>query len=113
MEHKLSILKNIPDSFLTVDYHDIKQILKGPTLIHLQGEKEPALFISIMLHGNEYSGLQIMQEVRITSYNVCYTKLLRTDSSQFLKERFCCRYKTHVPCNRFDDDTGDLTVCFV
>ncbi len=63
MEHKLSILKNIPDSFLTVDYHDIKQILKGPTLIHLQGEKEPALFISIMLHGNEYSGLQIMQEV--------------------------------------------------
>jgi hypothetical protein len=30
--------------------------LGGPTLIHLKGKAEPALFVSVLLHGNETSG---------------------------------------------------------
>ena len=59
----LNILNEIPDAFLEIDYRDIKNIFNEPTLIHLKGHKSPALFISIMLHGNEFSGLQIMQEI--------------------------------------------------
>ena len=59
----LNILNEIPDAFLDISYRDIKNLFEKPTLVHLQGTKEPALFISIMLHGNEFSGLQIMQEI--------------------------------------------------
>ena len=59
----LNILNEIPDAFLEIDYRDIKNIFNEPTLIHLKGHKSPALFISIMLHGNEFSGLQIMQKI--------------------------------------------------
>ena len=59
----LNIINELPDAFLDIGYRDIKQIFESPTLIHLKGHKETPLFISIMLHGNEYSGLMIMQEI--------------------------------------------------
>jgi hypothetical protein len=59
----LNLLNELPDTFLDISYRDIKMILDSPTLIHLKGYKDPALFISIMLHGNEFSGLQIIQEI--------------------------------------------------
>ncbi|NNE63456.1 MAG: peptidase M14 [Gammaproteobacteria bacterium] len=34
-----------------------------PTLIHLQGDKSLPLFVSILLHGNEYSGLKAVQAI--------------------------------------------------
>ncbi|MDM5270715.1 M14 family metallopeptidase [Sulfurovum sp. zt1-1] len=60
---KLTIVNEFPEKFLEINYRDIKEIFDSPTLVHLKGDKEPALFISIMLHGNEYSGLLIMQEI--------------------------------------------------
>jgi len=63
MKSNLTILDHIPSAFLTISHRDIKNLFDTPTLIHLKGEKHPALFISILLHGNEYSGLQIMQEI--------------------------------------------------
>ncbi len=59
----LTILDHIPSAFLSISHREIKELFDTPTLIHLKGEKDPALFISILLHGNEYSGLQIMQEI--------------------------------------------------
>jgi hypothetical protein len=59
----LTILDHIPSAFLSISHREIKELFDSPTLIHLKGEKQPALFISILLHGNEYSGLQIMQEI--------------------------------------------------
>ncbi len=59
----LKIVNKIPNAFLDIDYRDIKQIFETPTLIQLEGHKKTPLFISIMLHGNEYSGLMIMQEI--------------------------------------------------
>ena len=63
MKSNLTILDHIPSAFLSISHRQIKELFGTPTLIHLKGEKQPALFISILLHGNEYSGLQIMQEI--------------------------------------------------
>lgn len=60
---KLTITDRIPSAFLSITYKQIKELFDTPTLIQLIGEKNPAIFISILLHGNEYSGLQIMQEI--------------------------------------------------
>lgn len=61
--NNLTILHDIPNAFLEISYRDIKKVFDKPTLIHLKGDKSPALFVSILLHGNEFSGLQIMQEI--------------------------------------------------
>ena len=61
--NNLTILHDIPNEFLEISYRDIKKVFDKPTLIHLKGDKSPALFVSILLHGNEFSGLQIMQEI--------------------------------------------------
>jgi succinylglutamate desuccinylase len=63
MKSKLMILDHIPSAFLSISHREIKELFDSPTLIHLKGEKSPALFISILLHGNEYSGLEIMQDI--------------------------------------------------
>jgi len=63
MKSNLMILNCIPSAFLSISHRQIKDLFKTPTLIHLSGEKHPALFISILLHGNEFSGLEIMQEI--------------------------------------------------
>jgi len=63
MKSNLTILDQLPSAFLSISYREIKDLFDTPTLIHLKGEKQPALFISILLHGNEFSGLQIMQEI--------------------------------------------------
>ncbi|UFH58243.1 M14 family metallopeptidase [Sulfurovum mangrovi] len=60
---RLNSIDQIPERFLEINYRDIKEVFESPTLIRLKGDKEPALFISILLHGNEFSGLQIMQEI--------------------------------------------------
>ena len=62
MNH-LTILNELPDAFLDISPRDIKKVFNKPTLIHLKGSKSPALFVSILLHGNEFSGLEIMQEI--------------------------------------------------
>ena len=53
----------LPNTFLEISHRDIKKVFNKPTLIHLSGEKPSAIFVSILLHGNEYSGLEIMQEI--------------------------------------------------
>ena len=57
----LNIVNELPDAFLDISYRDIKKVFDQPTLVHLKGAKSPALFVSILLHGNEFSGLEIMQ----------------------------------------------------
>lgn len=59
----LNILNHFPDSLLSAPANQLRQILPGPTLIHLKGAREPALFISVLLHGNETTGWQALQEV--------------------------------------------------
>lgn len=50
------ILSAIPDGLLDAEPGELKELLGGPTLIHLEGRRQPALFLSVLLHGNEPSG---------------------------------------------------------
>ncbi len=56
-------LDRLPPEFLEVEACDIQQIFPRPTLIRLRGKQSPALFVSILLHGNEDAGLLAFQEL--------------------------------------------------
>lgn len=60
---RLSVIDALPDGFLDYSARDLHRILDGPTLIELPGERQPPLFVSILLHGNEDSGLLGIQSV--------------------------------------------------
>lgn len=59
----LTELDHLPEKFLHVEASELHTVLPGPTLIHLSGRREAPLFVSILLHGNEDTGLKAMQEV--------------------------------------------------
>ncbi|QKT02883.1 succinylglutamate desuccinylase/aspartoacylase family protein [Ectothiorhodospiraceae bacterium 2226] len=52
----LTVLDALPDGLLTRDAARVWELLRGPTLIHLPGRREPPLFVSVLLHGNETTG---------------------------------------------------------
>lgn len=60
---KLNKLDKIPEGLLTIMPHQAHQLLGGPTLLHLEGERRETLFISTLLHGNETSGFLAMQKI--------------------------------------------------
>ncbi|RTZ59562.1 MAG: peptidase M14 [Gammaproteobacteria bacterium] len=59
----LNILEQIPAGFLDARAGDLQDLLGGPTLIHLAGEREQPLFVSVLLHGNETTGLLTVQRL--------------------------------------------------
>jgi len=59
----LTELNELPEHFLDVEARDLHSILCGPSLIHLEGRRKEPLFVSILLHGNEITGLKAMQSV--------------------------------------------------
>ncbi len=64
----LQFLNKLPDGFLELQVENILSLFPVPTLIHLQGVKPQPLFVSILLHGNEFSGLKAVQAL-IQSYH--------------------------------------------
>lgn len=58
---QLTSFDSLPDGFLDITATELYQILPGPSLIHLQGRRKQPLFVSILLHGNEVTGLQAIQ----------------------------------------------------
>ena len=63
MKDELKIIDFLPGGFLEVSPKKMTKLIGVPTLISLKGEKDSPLFISIILHGNEFSGLIILQEI--------------------------------------------------
>ena len=59
----LRISRKLPSGFLDLQARDLHRHLGGPTLFHLLGKRKPAVFVSIMLHGNEDVGLKAVQRV--------------------------------------------------
>ena len=56
-------LHGLPDGFFDINTANIRSLFPNPTLIQLDGQSKDFLFISILLHGNEYSGLRVMQRL--------------------------------------------------
>ncbi len=57
----LEVHRALPDRFFDLQAHELHEVMSGPTLFHLRGRRSPALFISILLHGNEDVGLKAVQ----------------------------------------------------
>ena len=57
----LKILDHLPAGLLETDSHGLEGLLGAPTLIHLPGQRGPALFVSVLLHGNEPVGWEAVR----------------------------------------------------
>lgn len=56
-------LTRIPPGLLETDARALSTLLPGPTLLHLEGRDPRPLFVSILLHGNEVTGLLAVQRL--------------------------------------------------
>ena len=59
----LVIADTLPAGFLESSARDLHRLLNNPTLFILPGEIEQAVFVSVLLHGNENSGLLAVQQL--------------------------------------------------
>lgn len=59
----LTILDKIPEGLLNARATELQDVLSGPTLIQLKGAREPAVWLGCLMHGNEYTGLLVLQEL--------------------------------------------------
>lgn len=59
----LKVMSELPDGLLDCAPREVADAVPEPTLIHLQGRSGRPLFVSILLHGNEITGLLAMQRV--------------------------------------------------
>ncbi len=60
---KFDRLHGLPQGFFDIDTANIRSLFPNPTLVQLDGRDPNGLFVSILLHGNEYTGLKVMQKV--------------------------------------------------
>ncbi|MEK4033844.1 M14 family metallopeptidase [Methylocystis sp. IM3] len=58
-----AVMDRLPEGFLDCPADRLSELLPGPTLFDLPGRDLEPLFVSTLLHGNEYSGLEAMQAV--------------------------------------------------
>lgn len=54
---------HLPAGLLDKDASALHEILGGPALIHLPGERQEPLFVSVLLHGNEVTGWEALKAV--------------------------------------------------
>ena len=59
----LNEIDHLPEGLLHLDASQLHARLGGPTLIHLPGRREPALFLSVLMHGNEPTGWEAVRRV--------------------------------------------------
>lgn len=60
---QLHRLDALPEGFLDCPVNRLDTLLNGPTLIRLRGARQPPLFVSVLLHGNEVTGLLAIQRL--------------------------------------------------
>jgi len=72
-----TLYNKLPDGFFDIAPEDLHTILPGPSMIELEGEKNPPLFISTLLHGNETSGFYGLQTL-LKKYEASNIKLPRS-----------------------------------
>ena len=52
----LQQLDHLPERLLSLEANQLHDVLGGPTIIYLAGRRQPELFISVLMHGNETTG---------------------------------------------------------
>ena len=59
----LQIYDQLPTGLLERDATRLHEVLSGPTLIHVAGQKPDTLFVSVLLHGNETTGWEAARQL--------------------------------------------------
>lgn len=59
----LNIIDELPEGLLNASPGQLHEVLPGPTLLRLPGEKEPPLLVSTLLHGDEPTGFLAVQQL--------------------------------------------------
>ncbi|NNL57634.1 MAG: peptidase M14 [Pseudomonadales bacterium] len=59
----LNQINELPDRLLDCEAHELHGLLGGPTLVYLPGRLQPALFIAVLMHGNETTGWDAIRAV--------------------------------------------------
>jgi hypothetical protein len=54
---------SLPEGLLDLPASRLGEVLPGPALIHLPGRRQPPLFVSVLLHGNEDTGWLAAQSI--------------------------------------------------
>nr|WP_246386511.1 M14 family metallopeptidase [Litorivivens lipolytica] len=59
----MRVRKSLPEGFLYCRASELYRLVGEPCLIHLRGRSDKALIVSILLHGNETTGLSALQQL--------------------------------------------------
>ena len=57
------ILENLPAALADTAPRDVRRVFPEPTLLRLAGDSDEYLFISVLLHGNETVGYEVLQRL--------------------------------------------------
>lgn len=60
---ELTRLDHVPEALLEASARDLWRMLPGPTLFRVPGRRPEPLFVTVLLHGNEDTGLSAVQTV--------------------------------------------------
>lgn len=60
---ELTRFDHIPEALLDISAPDLWRLLPGPSLFRIPGRRADPLFVTVLLHGNEDTGLTAVQEV--------------------------------------------------
>lgn len=63
MSVALSVHEQVPDGLLDCPADGLEALLGGPTLLHLPGAEGDALYLSVLLHGNETTGWDALRGI--------------------------------------------------
>ncbi len=59
----LKTYQGVPEGLLRAQADELEERLGGPSLIEVPGRREPPLFVTVLLHGNETTGWEAVREV--------------------------------------------------
>ena len=93
----LDVIDRIPDGLLDLESTQLWQLLKQPTLIHLEGDHQPPLFVSILLHGNETTSWLAMRELLRKYQNCKLPRSLSVFIGNIEAARYRQRHLQHQP----------------
>lgn len=95
---ELHITNELPELFYTSTAKELHKVLNGPTLFTLEGKAKAGIFVSVLLHGNEDSGLLAMQQLLLKYKN----KLLPRPVYLFIGNIEAARYGLRRLLNQAD-----------
>jgi len=60
---ELNQIDSFPQELLEISIEKLYTLFPEPTLLHLQGKRPEPVFVSVLLHGNEGTGLHVIQRL--------------------------------------------------